>query len=194
MRVYSGVQPMGSRHFKKIISPHFLNPLSSPAHLLSYNQTFEPSGFSLILMTSAIDTDLLISRPLDVIARLRAELKARDTGNNNNTAGSSGEEGALVAQAISEALCSGAAPALDRVPVLTRESLAEVRSDVFLVVLTTEMLCLLRLRGEQLSKITRSPEIAASSAVPIARMANTHITPHHPAAPSCRFRAFFLAL
>ncbi len=96
-------------------------------------------------MASTIDTEELISRPLDVIARLRAELKARDAGTGTGTGtGSSGEEGALLIAAISEALCSGASPALDRVPVLSRESLAEVRSSICLVVLATEKLCLRR--------------------------------------------------
>ncbi|CAM9467324.1 unnamed protein product [Pylaiella littoralis] len=71
-------------------------------------------------MASAIDIAELIARPLDVIARLRVELKAR--GNSNN---SGEQESAFLAAAISEALCSGASPALDEVPVLCRHSLAE---------------------------------------------------------------------
>ncbi|CAM9320213.1 unnamed protein product [Scytosiphon promiscuus] len=66
-----------------------------------------------------IDIEELIARPLDVIARLRGELKARDGS------GSGTQESAQVAKAISEALCSGASPPLERVPVLSRESLAE---------------------------------------------------------------------
>lgn len=76
-------------------------------------------------MASAIDIAELIARPLDVIARLRVELKAR--GNSNN---SGEQESAFLAAAISEALCSGASPALDEVPVLCRHSLAEVWSVV----------------------------------------------------------------
>lgn len=70
-------------------------------------------------MASAIDIAELIARPLDVIARLRVELKARDNNSGD-------EESALLAAAISDALCSGASPALDKVPVLCRDSLAEV--------------------------------------------------------------------
>ena len=72
-------------------------------------------------MASTIDVEELIARPLDVIARLRGELKARDATTN-----SGGEESALLAEAISDALCSGSSPALAKVPVLSRESLAEV--------------------------------------------------------------------
>lgn len=72
-------------------------------------------------MSSAIDIDELIARPLDVITRLRVELKTRDCDAN-----SGGGESALLAEAVSDALCSGISPALDMVPVLSRESLAEV--------------------------------------------------------------------
>ena len=72
-------------------------------------------------MASTIDVEELIARPLDVIARLRGELKARDATTN-----SGGEESALLAEAISDGLCSGSSPALAKVPLLSRESLAEV--------------------------------------------------------------------
>lgn len=78
-------------------------------------------------MASSIDVEELIARPLDVITRLRVELKARDAGTDNNTNSGGGEETALLAGAISEALCSGTSPALDQVPLLSREALAEVR-------------------------------------------------------------------
>lgn len=71
-------------------------------------------------MTPNMDIDELIARPLDVIARLRAELKARP----ENDVGDG--QGAPVATVISKALCEGDSPALERVPVLSRESLAEV--------------------------------------------------------------------
>eukprot|EP00903_Cladosiphon_okamuranus_P010696 g10109.t1 len=69
------------------------------------------------LMASTIDVEELIARPLDVIARLRAELKARDADADR------GEENALLVETISDAL--GSSRALDKVPVLSRESLAE---------------------------------------------------------------------
>eukprot|EP00752_Nemacystus_decipiens_P010697 g9526.t2 len=75
-------------------------------------------------MASTIDIEELIARPLDVIARLRAELKARGASIDGSTNGGD-EDGALLAEAISDALCSGSSPALHRVPVLCRESLAE---------------------------------------------------------------------
>lgn len=68
-----------------------------------------------------MDIDELIARPLDVIARLRAELKAQPV--NDGGAG----QGSPVAAVICKALCEGDSPALERVPVLSRESLAEVR-------------------------------------------------------------------
>lgn len=70
-------------------------------------------------MTHTIDVDELIARPLDVIARLRAELKEEH--------GDDAQDGPLLALAILRALSSGAPPALEQVPVLSRESLAEVR-------------------------------------------------------------------
>lgn len=72
------------------------------------------------IMASAVDVDELIARPLEVIARLRVELKARDSNSD------SGGESALLAKAISDILCSGISPALDKVPVLSRGALAEV--------------------------------------------------------------------
>lgn len=71
-------------------------------------------------MFPTIDIDELIARPLDVIARLRAELKAQPPGSDD------GEGAASVAAVICKALCEGDAPALGRVPVLSRECLAEV--------------------------------------------------------------------
>lgn len=66
-----------------------------------------------------MDIDELIARPLDVIARLRAELKAQLE--NDGGVG----QGTPVTTVICEALCEGDYPALERVPVLSRESLAE---------------------------------------------------------------------
>lgn len=69
-------------------------------------------------MTPSIDVDELIARPLDAIARLRADLKAQGGG--------ASDESVALATVISEVLCSGASPALEKVPVLSRESIAEV--------------------------------------------------------------------
>lgn len=70
-------------------------------------------------MAPSIDVNELILRPLDVIARLRVDLKAQGGDANDGSA--------VLARAISDVLCSGASPALERVPVLSRESVAKVR-------------------------------------------------------------------
>ncbi|CAN0394546.1 unnamed protein product, partial [Ectocarpus sp. 12 AP-2014] len=72
-------------------------------------------------VTATMDVDELIARPLDVIARLRRELKA----SGNRSTDTSDGESALLGATISDALCSGSSPALDRVPMLSRESLAK---------------------------------------------------------------------
>lgn len=73
-------------------------------------------------MTPVLATGDLIAKPLDAIARLRVELRSRA----DNALPNDDCDAQMVA-AISEALCSGASPALDEVPVLSRESFAEVR-------------------------------------------------------------------
>lgn len=98
-----------------------------PGTLITSTKLLSTNLTERALMASAIDITELIARPLDVIARLRVELKARGNSNNNdNSSSGEQEESALLAAAISEALCSGASPALDEVPVLCRDSLAEV--------------------------------------------------------------------
>lgn len=79
-------------------------------------------------MAPTMDIDELIARPLDVIARLRAELKAQLEND-----GGVGQGGTPVATVICKALCEGDSPALQRVPVLSRESLAEVRLRVLYI-------------------------------------------------------------
>lgn len=69
-------------------------------------------------MAPTVDVDELIARPLDVIARLRAELKAQPESDDGGTP---------VVDVIGKALCEGDSPGLERVPLLSRESLAEVR-------------------------------------------------------------------
>lgn len=92
------------------LSPLRLPP---PGHAIANH----PSANLLhMLVTATMDVDELIARPLDVIARLRGELKATSDG-----------ESALLGATISDALCSGSSPALDKVPILSRESLAKVR-------------------------------------------------------------------
>lgn len=71
-------------------------------------------------MSAPIDIDELIARPLDVISRLRVDLKERTECSND------GNQKGRLAAAISDALCSGDSPALERVPVLSREYLTEV--------------------------------------------------------------------
>lgn len=71
-----------------------------------------------------VDIDELIARPLDSIERLRSELKAA-----GEDAGSDAAESSSLAGAVSAALLSDAAPALSRVPLLSRKALGEVRVD-----------------------------------------------------------------
>lgn len=73
-------------------------------------------------MKFEINIEELIARPLDVIARLKVDLQA----STENDPGDDSKGGAVLTAAISEALCSGASPALDKVPVLSRQCLAEV--------------------------------------------------------------------
>lgn len=70
-------------------------------------------------MSVPIDIDELIARPLDVISRLRVDLKKR-------TESGAGDDKGCLAAVISDALCSGDSPALEKVPVLSRECLSEV--------------------------------------------------------------------
>lgn len=74
-------------------------------------------------MTPQIEITELIAKPLDVIAQLRADLKAEtDAGDGRRD----GDGSDAVAAAISEMLCAGDCLALNEVPVLSRKSLAEV--------------------------------------------------------------------
>ena len=70
-------------------------------------------------MASTIDIDELIARPLGVTSRLRVKL-------NEQTESAAGDEEDRLAAAVAEALCSGDSPAIEKVPVLSRERLAEV--------------------------------------------------------------------
>lgn len=78
-----------------------------------------------------MDIDELIARPLDAVERLRAEIKAK-SGDASEDRAEDGGIGLSLAEAIAEALKAGPCPALDRVPVLSRKSFAEVGLPFFI--------------------------------------------------------------
>lgn len=109
-----------------ILSCSARNPPPSNPNLIPSPPTAYSAAWSS--MASNMNLDELIARPLDAIARLGVELEAQQQPASENTATTGGhkEEGALLAAAISTALRSGDSPALNKVPILCRDSLAEV--------------------------------------------------------------------
>lgn len=62
-----------------------------------------------------INVEELIRRPLEAIERLRIDIAASDA------------EGDSISRKVAEALSSGDHPALDKIPLLSRENLLQVR-------------------------------------------------------------------